>query len=119
MAIPRSFAGTRLTTRPSMTIEPDVTDSRPAIMRSKVDLPHPEGPTSTTNACCSIASSIPCRTSSEPKLFRRSWSSTSGVLIERTPSVEFAGGRLASRTRASYFTAPDTMLSTTRRSSRR
>jgi hypothetical protein len=30
-----------------MVMVPDVTDSRPASMRSEVDLPHPDGPTST------------------------------------------------------------------------
>ena len=43
----RSFGGTSLTTSPPMRISPPVISSSPAIMRSSVDLPQPEGPTST------------------------------------------------------------------------
>src|SRR5690606_33046157 len=46
----RSFGGKSLTTRPSMRISPAVTLSSPAIIRSRVDLPQPDGPTSTTNS---------------------------------------------------------------------
>jgi len=49
MAMSRSAGSTSLTTRPSMSILPEVVVSRPAIMRSSVDLPQPEGPTSTQN----------------------------------------------------------------------
>jgi hypothetical protein len=50
MAMSRSFGGTLLTTRSPMRISPAVMFSRPAIIRSKVDLPQPYGPTRTTNA---------------------------------------------------------------------
>ena len=50
MAMSRSFGGTSLTTWSSMAISPSVMSSRPAIMRSVVDLPQPDGPTSTTNS---------------------------------------------------------------------
>ena len=46
----RSFGGTLLTTRSPMRISPEVMFSRPAIIRSRVDLPQPDGPTSTTNS---------------------------------------------------------------------
>ena len=46
MAMSRSFGGTLLTTRPPIAISPPVMFSSPAIMRSSVDLPQPEGPTS-------------------------------------------------------------------------
>src|SRR2546423_11029821 len=46
----RSFGGTSLTTSPSTAISPPVMSSRPAIMRSVVDLPQPDGPTRTTNS---------------------------------------------------------------------
>ena len=42
---------TRLVTSlPSMAISPDVGRSSPAMVRSSVDLPQPEGPTKTTNS---------------------------------------------------------------------
>src|SRR5829696_653595 len=43
-----------VTSRPSIRIRPAVTFSRPPIERSRVVLPHPEGPTSTTNFPSSI-----------------------------------------------------------------
>ena len=46
----RSFGSSWLTTRSPMTISPDVISSRPATMRSSVDLPQPEGPTMTMNS---------------------------------------------------------------------
>ena len=50
MAMPRSAGSTSLTTLPPMAISPPVMSSRPAIIRSSVDLPQPEGPTKTTNS---------------------------------------------------------------------
>ena len=43
-----------LTTRPPMRISPAVMSSSPAIMRSSVDLPQPDGPTRTTNSPSSM-----------------------------------------------------------------
>ena len=48
-----------------MWIAPDVTSSSPAIIRSSVDLPQPDGPTSTTNSP-SPTSSETSRTASTP-----------------------------------------------------
>ncbi len=45
----RSAGSTSLTTRPPMSISPPVMVSSPATMRSSVDLPQPDGPTSTQN----------------------------------------------------------------------
>ena len=39
-----------LTTRPAIEISPPLISSRPATMRSSVDLPQPDGPTMTTNS---------------------------------------------------------------------
>jgi hypothetical protein len=50
MAMSRSFGGTSLTTWPPIAISPPVMSSSPAIMRSVVLLPQPDGPTSTTNS---------------------------------------------------------------------
>src|SRR5919201_5183594 len=46
----RSRGRTLLTSRSPMRIEPEFSGSRPASMRSAVDLPEPEGPTSTSSS---------------------------------------------------------------------
>ncbi len=38
-------------------------------MRSSVDLPHPDGPTSTVNEPSAMSMSTPCSTAVSPKLF--------------------------------------------------
>src|SRR5258708_5501466 len=58
----RSLESTSFTTRPSIAIWPPPMSSRPASMRSSVDLPQPEGPTSTTNSPSAISSEMPCAT---------------------------------------------------------
>src|SRR5215469_13750272 len=68
----RSLGWTLLTTRSPIEIVPEVMFSSPASIRSKVDLPQPEGPTSTTNSPSSIGTVTPCRTSKAPKDFRTS-----------------------------------------------
>jgi hypothetical protein len=45
MESPRLAGGTLTTFLPSMTMAPPVTSSRPAIRRSSVVLPQPDGPT--------------------------------------------------------------------------
>src|ERR1700760_3273548 len=59
MAMSRSRGGTSLTTSPSIQISPPVISSSPAIMRKVVDLPHPDGPTSTTNSWSAMSRSMP------------------------------------------------------------
>ena len=66
IAMPRFDAGTSFTVRSPMRISPAVTSSRPAIMRSSVDLPEPDGPTSTTNSPAAIARSTPSITLARP-----------------------------------------------------
>ena len=46
----RSGGATVVTSRSPIRTVPAVTFSRPAIIRSSVDFPHPDGPTSTTNS---------------------------------------------------------------------
>ncbi len=60
MAMSRSRGGTSLTMSPPIQISPPVISSSPATMRSVVDLPQPEGPTSTTNSSSAISRSMPC-----------------------------------------------------------
>ena len=50
MAMSRSFGGRSFTTRSPMRSSPEVIVSSPATMRSAVDLPQPDGPTSTRNS---------------------------------------------------------------------
>jgi hypothetical protein len=58
MAMSRSFGGTSLTTRSPMRDLAAGDFSRPAIMRSRVDLPQPEGPTSTTNSPSAMSTCV-------------------------------------------------------------
>src|SRR5215218_6726483 len=53
----RSIGGTELTTEPPMTTSPDVASSSPAVMRSTVVFPEPDGPTTTMNSPSSISRS--------------------------------------------------------------
>ena len=62
MATSRSLGGTSFTTRPAMATVPEVISSSPAIMRSSVLLPQPEGPTSTMSSCSRISRSTPAMT---------------------------------------------------------
>src|SRR6185312_4914554 len=68
MAMSRSFGGTSLTTSPPIKMSPPVMSSRPAIMRSVVDLPQPDGPTRTTNSWSAMSRSMP-RTASTSSYF--------------------------------------------------
>jgi hypothetical protein len=65
----RAFAGTRVTSLPSITIEPAVPVSSPAISRSSVDFPQPDGPTSTTNSPSPIDKSISATAATGPNRF--------------------------------------------------
>src|SRR6185436_11752796 len=58
----RSLASRSLMTLLSMAIWPLVMGSSPASMRSRVDLPQPEGPTSTTNSPSSMSKLMPWMT---------------------------------------------------------
>src|SRR6185437_15568003 len=66
----RSFGGTSLTTLPPIEMSPRVMFSSPAIIRSKVDLPQPEGPTRITNSPSAMSTETPCSTSVVPNALR-------------------------------------------------
>jgi hypothetical protein len=68
MARPRLAGGTVVASCPSILISPPVTSSSPAISRSSVDLPQPEGPTKTANSPSSMVRSSGGMTSTAPKL---------------------------------------------------
>jgi len=57
--IPRSFGGSRVTSRSPMFTVPSVGLVSPAIVSIVVDFPHPEGPTSVTNSPSLMSRSIP------------------------------------------------------------
>src|SRR6201987_3488039 len=84
----RSFGCQLLTTRSQIEIVPEVMFSSPASIRSKVDLPQPEGPTRTTKAPSSIGIETPCRTSKPPNDFRTSRICTDDIdfLQKNTPA---------------------------------
>ena len=66
MASPRSDAGISFTVSPSIMTDPLVMSSSPAMIRSKVDLPQPDGPTKTQNSPESTFKSTPWMTSTSP-----------------------------------------------------
>ena len=73
MAMPRLAGGTLLTLSPSISTSPELASSSPAMMRSKVDLPQPDGPTKTTNSPSLTSRSMPFSTSTLPKDLRMFW----------------------------------------------
>ena len=86
MAMSRSFGGRLLTTRSPMRISPPVMFSSPAIIRSRVDLPQPDGPTSTTNSPSPMATSTPWMTVVAPKALRTSRIATEAIHPPRQPT---------------------------------
>src|ERR1700712_830007 len=58
MPMPRSFGSAHVTSRPAISMLPSLTSMSPAMLCSSVDLPQPEGPSSTRNSplCTSSAS---------------------------------------------------------------
>src|SRR5690349_20108110 len=75
MAMSRLEGCRWFTTWPPMRISPDEIASRPAMVLRRVDLPQPDGPTSTRKPPFSSVMSIPFRTSMVPKRLRRSLTS--------------------------------------------
>src|SRR5690606_11542096 len=72
MPMPRSLGSSQVTFLPLMKIWPSDTSSRPAMQLSRVDLPHPDGPSSTMNSPCAISRSRCSSTLTLPKLSDRS-----------------------------------------------
>src|SRR5690606_39586745 len=73
MARSRLAGLTWVMSRPSSSIWPLLTSSSPAISRSRVDLPQPDGPTKTTNSRSRISRSMPLMISLPSKPFFRLW----------------------------------------------
>ncbi len=70
MAMSRSLGATWLTTLSPMRSVPSVISSSPAIMRSEVVLPQPEGPTRTMNSPSLILRSRSLTATTSPNFFQ-------------------------------------------------
>src|SRR4029450_493403 len=81
----RSLGGTSFTTRSPIRIVPSLVSSNPAIMRSVVVLPHPDGPTKTTNSLSGISRLIWFTAVTLSKRLLSSWSVT--LAIKPSPLV--------------------------------
>ena len=55
MPMPRSFGSSQVTFLPPIQICPALTSIRPAMALSRVDLPQPDGPSSTRNSDCATS----------------------------------------------------------------
>src|ERR1700736_1647643 len=76
----RSLGGTSLTTRSPMRILPSVMSSNPAIMRSAVDLPQPEGPTRTMNSLSLISTFMSSMTTRSDVYCFLTWSNVTPAM---------------------------------------
>jgi hypothetical protein len=70
MAMSRDLAGTWFTILPSIETVPEVIGSNPAIMRSTVDFPQPEGPSRTTNSRSATAKLTSCTAGAAAPAYR-------------------------------------------------
>src|SRR6476660_4597325 len=79
--------------RPPCQTSPEVCTSRPAMMRSSVVLPQPEGPRKQTNSPLRMPGSISCRAVKPPKSLRmrRSSRSRSAVTLYSLPGSALLG----------------------------
>ena len=74
MPMPRRFGRTPVTSLPSTSTRPEVGRSNPAIRRSAVVLPHPDGPRSERNSPVAIERSIPSSATTSPNTRCSCWS---------------------------------------------
>src|SRR5512134_3265290 len=91
MATSRSFGCTSLTTRSPIESCPSEGSSSPAIMRSAVDLPQPDGPTNTMNSWSWIARSRFSITLTSPKRLAMPWNAMRAIALPRPP-LHLSGG---------------------------
>src|ERR1700694_345331 len=83
MAMSRSLGGTSLTLSVPMKMSPPEASSRPAIMRSVVLLPQPDGPTSTRNSLSGI-SRLTLRTASTSSYFFDTFRRATSAILHST-----------------------------------
>src|SRR5512132_2509602 len=77
----RSLGGTLLTTRPPIAISPLLISSRPASIRNSVDLPQPDGPTSTVNSPSAMSNEMPWITFVVPNDFSMFLNDTEAMVV--------------------------------------
>src|SRR5580704_4643143 len=90
----RYFGWRSLTIRPPIVISPAVIGSSPAIIRSSVDLPQPEGPSRTTKLPSLILRSRPWMTSRLPNVLRTLVTATDAIGLI-LPYLRVAAGVIA------------------------
>src|SRR2546423_7679093 len=90
MAMSRWRGAARVPSGPPIEIEPELTSSRPAIIRRSVDFPHPDGPTSTMNSPSPTVSET---SSIARKPFAKSFVTCSSRISPTTSSFHGAGGQ--------------------------
>src|SRR5687767_6442726 len=95
MAMPRFDGASAFTIVPSKVISPEVMSSSPAIRRSSVDLPQPDGPTKTMNSPEKTSRSTPLITSTRPKDFLMFLSSICAMELALYAAGGEAGNDLA------------------------
>src|SRR5512133_2800837 len=71
MATPRLAAGQDVTSSPAISIFPALASSSPAMMRSVVDFPQPDGPSSAANDPASTLKLMSCRMCVSPHVLLR------------------------------------------------
>src|ERR1700730_13680926 len=76
---------------PPIWISPELKSSSPAIIRSKVDLPQPEGPTNTVKDPSSTVRSMPWITSRDWKLLWTFFSSSLAICFDSRNNQPIAG----------------------------
>src|SRR6266571_8251929 len=86
MAICRALGGRSFTTCPPISTSPSVGRSSPAIIRSSVVFPDPEGPSSTRYSPSLVRRSMPSTAGSSTKTFRTPLVSTTAMRVPRLPS---------------------------------
>ena len=95
MPMPRSFGSSQVTFLPLMKICPADTSSRPAMQLSRVDLPQPDGPSSTRNSPSPMSRLSVCSTATEPKFSDRFLTETLMPFEFMRSALHRAGGDAA------------------------
>src|SRR6516164_2961547 len=80
-----------------MRIVPEVICSKPAIIRSVVVFPHPDGPTSTTNSRSAIERLIPSTARTPPGKILVRFSSSTWAIEQGRESIEEGRGKVVSQ----------------------
>src|SRR5215831_68252 len=85
MAMSRLAGGRWLTTLSAISIDPLDTLSSPATILSSVDLPQPDGPTSTTNFPSAMSTLTSCSTGTAPNDFDTLRIATCAIVLASLP----------------------------------